>query len=168
MNKARLIKPTMNRNRTQTFYRRNTLRIAIWNIQSWNTKSHEILDELTNHNIDICAISETKKKGKGSQRTGHFIMLYSRNLKNKRAFAGVRLLIHQKFLPNIDKISYSSKRTLQVTVLFDNKHTELISVYPPNIPKPQQDCEDFYSKLQDILETSLHNYNGRPKCQDWK
>ena len=65
----------------------------------------------------------------------------------------VGLLLHQKYLPSIDEISCCSERILQVTLLFDNKHIELISVSSPNISKTRQDCEDFYSKLQDILAT---------------
>jgi len=154
-----LIKPTTKRNRTRIFYKRNTLRIATWNIQSWNTKSNEVLEELTSHNIDICAISETKKKGKGSQQMGLYIMIYSGKPKNERASAGVGLLLHQKFLPNIDKISYTNERILQTTLLVDNKHIELISVYAPDISKSRSECEDFYSALQDTLDTIPHDHH---------
>jgi exonuclease III len=111
------------------------------------------LEEITNHNINICAISETKKKGKGSQQMGPYTMIYSGKPKNERASAGVGLLLHQKFLPNIDKISYTSERILQTTLLVDNKHIELISVYAPDISKPRSECEDFYTTLQDTLDT---------------
>jgi exonuclease III len=84
---------------------------------------------------------------------GLYTMIYSGKPKNERAFAGVGLLLHQKFLPNIDKISYISERILQTTLLLDNKHIELISVYAPDISKPRSECEDFYTTLQDTLDT---------------
>ena len=40
--------------------------VAAWNTRSWNNKSQEVLLELSRNKIDICAISETKKKGKGN------------------------------------------------------------------------------------------------------
>ena len=45
-----------------------------WDMQHtpWNTKDQEILLDLNNKNIDICAITETKKKGKGY----HVMIIY--------------------------------------------------------------------------------------------
>lgn len=37
------------------------------------------------HNIDICALSETKKKGKGNIRLKDYIVIYSGREKNERA-----------------------------------------------------------------------------------
>jgi exonuclease III len=80
-------------------------------------------------------------------------MIYSGNPKNETASARVGLLNYQKFTPNIDKISYTNERILQITLLLVNKHIELISVYAPDISKPRSQYEDFYTKLQDILDT---------------
>ena len=46
--------------------KKNIIRIATWNTRSWNSKAQRNLIELTHKNIDICAISETKKKVKKS------------------------------------------------------------------------------------------------------
>ena len=50
-------------------WRKKIIRIATWNTRSWNNKAQEILIELNHKTIDICAISETKKKDKGLSPT---------------------------------------------------------------------------------------------------
>jgi hypothetical protein len=100
----------------------------------------------------MCDIRD-EEEGERITTNRHFILIYSGNPKNERASAGVGLLLHQEFIPNIDKISYTNERILQITLLLANKHIELISVYAPDTSKPRLECEDFYTKLQDILDT---------------
>lgn len=44
------------------------------------------------HNIDICALSETKRKGKRNIAYPGYILKYSGYEKHKRTTAGVRIL----------------------------------------------------------------------------
>jgi hypothetical protein len=46
------------------------------------------------HNIDICTLSEIKKKRKRSVRYQNYILLYSEVERNNRAVTGVGILIH--------------------------------------------------------------------------
>lgn len=52
------------RPRKKRIWNAKILRIATWDVISFNNKDQEILIELKPHKIDICAISETKKKAK--------------------------------------------------------------------------------------------------------
>jgi len=69
----------------------NGLRLGCWNV-TWNRKDQEIINEINAHNIDLCALSETKKKEKGNIRD--YILFYNGVEKNARAMAGVGILIH--------------------------------------------------------------------------
>ena len=71
------------------------MKFATWNVISWSGRNHEIITELRNFKIDFCAISETKKKGKGTMCIEDYILAYSGKQKDKRAHAGVGLLIHK-------------------------------------------------------------------------
>lgn len=62
------------------------------------------------HNIDICGVSETKKKGKENTKYDEYILIYSGNDKNKRAVSGMGLLLHEKFQNNIHDTKYISAR----------------------------------------------------------
>jgi len=52
-------------------------------------------------NVDIAVISETKKKLKGSQELDDYILLYSGVSKNRRAAAGIAIMIKAKFKKRI-------------------------------------------------------------------
>ncbi|XP_055385805.1 craniofacial development protein 2-like [Condylostylus longicornis] len=120
---------------------------------SWNSKSDEILIELTRHKIDICAISETKKKGKGSGSYGDYILLYSGKDKNDRAKSGVGILIHKKFENSISDVKYVNDRLLMVTLNYGKSILHLISTYARDINKPAQEIDDFYCKMQNLADS---------------
>lgn len=127
------------------------LRIATWNVTSLLNKGQEVVIELKNHRVDVCALSETKKKGKGNLRMEDYILFYSGRPKNERATSGVGLLIHKKFEGNIKNTEYVNDRLLQTTFAFDSherKTTQIICVYAPNIGKPQDEKNAFYDDLQ--------------------
>lgn len=65
------------------------------------------------HNIDICALSETKKKGKGNAKYQNYILFYSEVEKNSRAKAGVDILVHKKFENIIDEIEYLNQNIIR-------------------------------------------------------
>ncbi|KAH1000591.1 hypothetical protein HUJ04_012898 [Dendroctonus ponderosae] len=113
-------------------------RVATWNVTSFNNKHQEIIMELENKGIDICAIAETKKKGKGSTRYGNYILIYSEREKNERATSGVGILMNGKWENNISGINYVHNRLLQLTVkLQKSKTSHIISVYAPDINRPR-------------------------------
>uniref|UniRef100_A0AAR5Q370 Endonuclease/exonuclease/phosphatase domain-containing protein n=1 Tax=Dendroctonus ponderosae TaxID=77166 RepID=A0AAR5Q370_DENPD len=109
--------------------------------------------ELENKGIDICAIAETKKKGKGSTRYGNYIFIYSGREKNERATSGVGILMNGKVENNISGINYVNDRLLQLTVkLQKSKTSHIISVYAPDINKPRVEIDTFYQNLQRTLD----------------
>lgn len=50
------------------------MRCGCWNIMSWNGREQEVLLEMEEHKIDICALSETKRRRKGDKRYPGFIL----------------------------------------------------------------------------------------------
>ena len=70
-------KTTTARLRKKRTWKKNITKFATWNILSWSGRNHEILTELHNLRIDFCAISETKKKGKGTVFIDDYILAYS-------------------------------------------------------------------------------------------
>lgn len=103
------------------------------------------------HQIDICGLSETKKKGKGTTAFGRYILIYSGKGKQDRAHSGVGILIHEKFTQCIENIEYVDDRILNVSLKINNIVYNLISTYAPDISKPREESEHFYEKLQDTV-----------------
>lgn len=132
--------------------KKNIMRVGCWNITSFSNKDQELIIEMNKHKIDICALSETKKKGKGSTKFSNYILIYSGKNKNERASSGVGFLVNEKFEHSIKAVEYISDRLLMITLnIKPYKETHYISVYAPDITKPQEEKDQFYDELQEIL-----------------
>ncbi|XP_044755121.1 craniofacial development protein 2-like [Coccinella septempunctata] len=138
-------------------WRRNVIRAATWNIMSWNTKNAEILLEMEQHKIDICALSETKRKGKGSIRVPGYIFVYSGVSQRSRATAGVGILISEKLEQSIEDIHDISERFLKVTLNTETGKLHLFSVYAPDISKPREETAQFYEILEEEVSRIPQN-----------
>ena len=134
-------------------------RIACWNITSWNGRDQEIIIEMKKHNIDICGISETKKKGQGTSKYGEFTLIYSGKAKQERAHSGVGILLHGKYTQSIEDIEYINDRLLKISIKMGNITTHLISTYALDISKPTAETENFYQQLQNVVD----NINAKHK-----
>jgi hypothetical protein len=62
------------------------------------------------------------------------------------------LLIHKKYMNNIDNIEYTNERVIQVTLKFPKAKWYLISLYAPDISKPKEQREEFYEDLQYVID----------------
>ncbi|XP_056643832.1 craniofacial development protein 2-like [Diorhabda sublineata] len=135
------------------------MRIGCWNVTSFNNKDQEILLEIKRHKLDICALSETKKKGKGNSKYGNYILIYNGKNKNERATSGVGLLLHESYENQIRNIIYVNDRILQATINLQKSRPTHISIYAPDSSKTQADIDIFYQTLQTVLD-GIPNHDG--------
>lgn len=133
------------------------MRIATWNIKSFNNRDQETLNELEHHRIDICALQETKKKGKGQRQYGEYLVIYSGVDKHERAKEGVALAVHKRYQNNIRECAYISSRIISIGFETKNQKLNIISVYAPEDNKPKQERESFYDQLQDTIQSLPQN-----------
>lgn len=146
------------------------MRVACWNIKTLYSKNHEIIPELNEHKIDICALSETKKQGKGITKLDNYVLMYSGVTKDKMTVSGVELLVHQKYEQNTENIEYIIDRILILRMFFEQP-LHIISVYAPDTSKPEDMTTDLCESLQSELDKipqkeKTINYIRRPKCQN--
>ena len=52
------------------------LKVATWNVRGIAEKTEELQTELLKWKTDIAIITETKKKNKGSEDIGNYVMIY--------------------------------------------------------------------------------------------
>ncbi|XP_044765387.1 uncharacterized protein LOC123321719 [Coccinella septempunctata] len=131
----RTMKTNTETSRRKQRWRKNVIRAATWSIMSWNRKKAEILLEMEHHKIDICALSETKRKGKGSIKVPGYIFVYSGVSQQSRATAGVGISISEKLEQSIKDIHYISERFLKVTLNTETGKLHLFSMYALDISK---------------------------------
>lgn len=146
---------TRARIRKRNWRKENISRIATWNIKSLNNRDQEIIEELKERKIDLCALQETKKKGNGQKDYGDYVLVYSGVDKGRRAVAGVGILIHSKYKDSIEDCVYHSERILKIKLTTNKLKINVISVYSPEDCKPKEERETFYDSLQEVLDTIL-------------
>lgn len=108
--------------------------------------------EVNKHNIEICALSELKKKGKGNIRYQHHILFYSGREKHQRAQAGVGILIHDKFEDHIDEVQYINSNIMYISLKDETTRTYFISIYAPDVNKPNEERTAFFEELQQVID----------------
>lgn len=68
-----------------------------WNVSGMSTEQTEVLQQLKEHNVDVCVLSETEKIGSGTEGKHGFIYFYSGVPREKRAKEGMSLAIKRKY-----------------------------------------------------------------------
>lgn len=114
------------------------MRFATWNIKSLNKRDQETLKELKDNKIDICALQETKKKGKGQVQYRDYIMIYSGVEKQTRAKEGVAIAVSVRYQSNIKECNYVSSRILVLTMEAEGQILNILSIYSPEDNKPRE------------------------------
>jgi len=84
-----------------------------------------------------------KKKLKGSQELDDYILLYSGVPTNKRAAAGIAVMIKAKFQKRIHRYVFVNERILQLRYKLQREYLTLLAVYAPEEGKTEQ-TEEFY------------------------
>lgn len=132
------------------------MRLATWNIQGLRTKQTEVFQELKRHKIDICILSETKKKGKGSEEIGDYIHLYSGVDKSARAKRGVSIAIHKRFRKDIKSWEEVDEQIITMDIYKNGETIVIIGAYAPSDDADDSTKDAFYEKLKDILINTGH------------
>jgi len=92
------------------------IKIGVWNFRGLYGKEKLLQEELKKANVlvDIAEIPETKKKLKVLQELEDYILLYSGVPTNKRAAAGIAIMIKAKFKKRIHSYMFVNERILQL------------------------------------------------------
>lgn len=127
------------------------LRLATWNIQGWRTKREEVLEEFKNMNVDILVVTETKKKGNGTEEIGGALHIWSGVKKEQRAKAGVGILVKKKFRKNIKTWEPVNERVIRVEIAIYGRDVIIIGAYGPNDDSPVTEKEKFLDTIQNEI-----------------
>ncbi|XP_065160319.1 craniofacial development protein 2-like [Atheta coriaria] len=84
----------------------------------------------------MCAIQETKRKGKGQMIIGEYLLIYSGVKENMRA---------------------KEERIVRIRIEINKTKLNIVSVYAPENCRSQTIREDFYDKLQEELDKINNN-----------
>ena len=123
-----------------------------WNVKGFRNKQIEVLNEISKLKIDIATLTETKKKGNGSELLGDYIHLYSGVNKEKRAKAGVSVLISKKLKNYIKNWEAINERILKVEINLKGFDVVIIAVYAPSNDELVMVKDEHQQELTKILD----------------
>lgn len=163
---------TQARNRTK---KEDTYKVGTWNIRSIKNKERELMYEFNRANLDMLAITETKRKGCDIVNTeeGH-VVIYSGVAEDERAAGGVACIINKRLTQEIQSYRCISERILEVKMksvikLFKN----IIVVYGPNNDAEKKIKDNFWNTLNEVTERLGHgsrmilgDFNARVGIRD--
>nr|CAH7729527.1 unnamed protein product [Callosobruchus chinensis] len=108
--------------------RKRLMNIGTWNVKSMSTKQSELISEIKRYQMDIVAVTETKKKGNGSEQIEDYIHLYSGVDKICRARAGVSLFISKELGRDIKDWQPINERIIRVDTKLKGYDVAIIAV----------------------------------------
>jgi len=153
------------------------LKVSTWEVRGIVEKMEELKTELLKRNTDITIVTETKKKNKGSEDIGNYVMIYCGEPANKWASSGVAIAITKDWKHKMQDYTSISDRIIETRIKVLNRNFTIVGVYGP-VEGKEQDTEEFYRELQQTMD-KIHkkvkiilagNINGRignqpiPEC----
>ena len=102
--------------------------------------------------MDVLALSETKMKGKGEAEFGEVKGRIS-GIERGRAREGVALLLSERMKRRVVAWKEVSSRVMWVKVRIGRECWVFISAYGPGSEKNEEEREEFWSGLNDCIES---------------
>jgi hypothetical protein len=127
------------------------MKIDVWDVRGLYGKEKLLQKKLKKANVDIAVIPETNKKLKGPQELEDYILLYNCVPTNKRAAAGIAIMIKTKFKKRIHSYTFINERILQLRYKLQRGYLTLLAVYAPEEGKTEQ-REECYETLQHQID----------------
>ncbi|KAK4877536.1 hypothetical protein RN001_010042 [Aquatica leii] len=133
------------------------MRLVTWNVPGLRTKQNEVFNELEQNKIDLCVLTETKKKGKGSETVGNYIHFYSGVCKSTRAKRGVSIAVQKKYRNHIKSWEEIDEQIIIVELKLNSEQIVIIGVYAPSDDTDVTIKDQFYENLTGLLESFKNN-----------
>ena len=128
---------------------KRTLIFGTWNVQGISNKLTEVVSEIEKNQIDIAVVTETKKKGHGSENLGCYDMFYSGVSKDQRAQQGVAILVRKGLRKSITSWEAVSPRIIKINLTLHSHKVTLIGVYGVNDDAQIAVKDQFFEQLND-------------------
>lgn len=107
------------------------------------------MSEIKKNSVDIAVITETKKKGSGSENLGCYDMFYSGVSKDQRAQQGVAILVRKELRRCINSWEAIDQRIVKMNLTLHGHKITLLGVYGVNDDALVAVKDRFFEQLND-------------------
>ncbi|XP_072397944.1 uncharacterized protein [Diabrotica undecimpunctata] len=109
------------------------------------------MSELKNAEIDIAVLTETKKKGMGSEKWGYYDLFYSGVTKDQRAQQGVAIVIRKTLRRHITSWEAINQRLIKMNITIKGSRIAILGVYGINEDALVNSKDTFFEQLNDEI-----------------
>lgn len=124
-----------------------------WNVRTLYApgKLENVEYELEKYEWHVVGLVETRWTGFGEQTTqqGHRFWFSGEDTKRER---GVGLLVHKKVVPSVIECTPVSSRFITMRLSAQPFNISIIQVYAPTAASTEDEIDDFYEQLEDLIE----------------
>ena len=130
------------------------IRIGTANVGTMRGRSGEIVDMAGRRRLDFCCLQETRWKGGSSRMMGEDGKRYKFVwIGNHKGEAGVGVLVAERWLEKMIEVKRVSDRIIVLRLLLGKSILNLISVYAPQVGRPNLEKEEFWTTLTMIVSS---------------
>lgn len=113
--------------------------------------------------MDIVALTETKRKGNGTQIINDYIHVFIGVAKHERAKRGVSIMIHKRHQNKITDYEAVDENIIRVNLNINQRPVTVLGIYAISDDEPYARKDDFFAKMNEEI-TKIGNtreINGR-------
>ena len=129
--------------------------LASLNVGTLKKRSSEVVETLTRGRVDTCSVQEHRWAGGIEANQTRLMKGKNSNYKfywcGSRMGLGVGLLLAEKWIEKVFDVQRVSDRILLLCLVIDKTVFAFISVYAPQVGRPDIEKEQFYDLLQEIV-----------------
>ena len=124
------------------------------NVGTMKGRSHEVARMLARRNAYICCVQEVRYKRYSTTTLGEGSVKYNFWYSSSSSDTnGVGILVRQELAEDVIEVEKISDRIMRIKIVFGTTINNIISVYAPQVGRPNTEKDAFREKLEDILTT---------------
>ncbi|XP_008479756.1 craniofacial development protein 2-like [Diaphorina citri] len=129
-----------------------SMKIATWNVNTMNQdgKIENLIREMKKNNIDLMGLAEVRWIGEGELIVDGYKMVYKGAERRKEH--GVGFIYKQNLDKNVSKIIPKSDRIIAMRMKTEPVDTLIIQVYMPTSRAKDEEVEEVYKQIEEIME----------------
>ena len=145
----------------------HSYKIGTWNFRTLNRGGNlENLKKETQKNaVSILDVSEVRWKGQGEIRSCDYTVYYSGG---ERAEKGVAIVVHKSVVRSVVKKIVYNDRIISIKLQAEPINILMIQVYMPTSEHEDNEVEELYGVIEEILEEDGKGNKNTIIMGDWK
>ena len=128
------------------------MKMGTLNIATVKGKEDEVVEVMSERNLDIMGLGETRSQGEGEKvLRNNYRMYYKGREKDTRH--GVAIVLNEEISKYVEKSYFVNERIIGIRLNMKNVRMGVIQIYAPQQGRPEAEKDQFYDDLQDLHDS---------------